>query len=60
MRRLTIITLAAATCAFASPGASQVLEIGDDGAVTTYAVPSIHTSRTRSGYTLLHANPIYR
>ena len=45
MRRLTIITLAAATCAFASPGASQVLEIGDDGAVTTYAVPTIHTSQ---------------
>ena len=45
MRRRTIIALAAAICALAGPGVSQVLEIGDDGTVTTYAAPSIHTSQ---------------
>ena len=45
MRRRTIIALAAAICGLAGPGVSQVLEIGDDGTVTTYSVPSVHTSQ---------------
>jgi soluble lytic murein transglycosylase-like protein len=38
-------TALAATWAIAHPAAAQVLEIADDGAVTTYAAPTVHTSQ---------------
>jgi soluble lytic murein transglycosylase-like protein len=36
--------LAALACAMGAPAAAQVLQIGDDGAVTTYAGPAVYTS----------------
>ncbi|HLZ77479.1 lytic transglycosylase domain-containing protein [Phenylobacterium sp.] len=36
--------LAAFACAVGGPACAQVLQIGDDGAVTTYAGPAVYTS----------------
>jgi soluble lytic murein transglycosylase-like protein len=43
-----------------TPAAAQVLEIGDDGAVTTYAGPSVFTSQGASPITPSEPPPAYR
>jgi len=44
----------------AAPAAAQVLEIGDDGAVTTYAGPSVFTSQGVSPIAPPEPTPVYR
>lgn len=44
----------------AAPAAAQVLEIGDDGAVTTYAGPSVFTSQGASPIAPPEPTPVYR
>lgn len=41
----TLSGLAALAASLAAPAAAQVLSIADDGAVTTYAGPSVHTTQ---------------
>jgi soluble lytic murein transglycosylase-like protein len=41
--RILAILASATLCAVAAPACAQVLSIGDDGAVTTYSGPQVHT-----------------
>ncbi|MGZ6019939.1 MAG: lytic transglycosylase domain-containing protein [Phenylobacterium sp.] len=41
--RIAAVGLAALACAVCGPAAAQVLSIGDNGAVTTYAGPAVYT-----------------
>ncbi|MGA0605133.1 lytic transglycosylase domain-containing protein [Phenylobacterium sp. VNQ135] len=43
--RAVILTALAGALLAATPAGAQVLEIGDDGAVTTYSGPAIHTAQ---------------
>ena len=52
--RIAGAALAALACAAGGPACAQVLQIGDDGAVTTYAGPAVYTSE---GVTSLTARP---
>lgn len=46
--------------AAASPVAAQVLSIADDGAVTTYAGPAVHTSDGVTAISAPEPTPVYR
>ena len=57
---LTAIGAALGAALIASPACAQVLSIGDDGAVTTYAGPAVFTSDGVTAIAAPEPAPLYR